>query len=99
MRELVLERWPERYQSMPWGRALLALHRTARVYENETTLIDPRTGRTWPTLLPRDGSQTAQAIAAHRVATPMVSPRSSISGPILGAPSGESTAPASPGAR
>ncbi len=43
-------RWPDRYQSMPIGRALLALHRTARVYADTTTLLDPRTGRTWPTL-------------------------------------------------
>jgi fatty acid desaturase len=54
VREILRERWPERYQSMPLWRALLALHRTARVYEDETTLLDPRTGRRWPTLKPRE---------------------------------------------
>jgi fatty acid desaturase len=48
VREAILKRWPGRYQSIPLLGALLALHRTARVYEDETTLIDPRTGRKWP---------------------------------------------------
>ena len=52
VRALLLERWPERYQSMPLGTALGELHRTARVYKNATTLIDPRTGREFPTLMP-----------------------------------------------
>lgn len=43
-------RWPERYQSMPLGAALLALHRTARVYKDATTQIDPYTDREHPTL-------------------------------------------------
>jgi fatty acid desaturase len=50
LRRMILERWPERYQSMPLSRALLALHRTARVYRDNTTLLDPSTGRTYPTL-------------------------------------------------
>jgi fatty acid desaturase len=50
LRSLILERWPERYQSMPLSRALLALHRTARVYKDDLTLIDPRTGREHATL-------------------------------------------------
>jgi fatty acid desaturase len=45
-------RWPGRYQSMPLGRALAELHRTARVYKDATTLIDPRTGCEFPTILP-----------------------------------------------
>jgi fatty acid desaturase len=53
VRAAVEQRWPERYQSMPLLQALLALHRTGRVYADETTLTDPRTGRTWPTLLPQ----------------------------------------------
>jgi len=48
-------RWPGRYKSMPLGRALAELHRTARVYKDATTLIDPRTGREFPTLLPSSG--------------------------------------------
>ena len=49
---LLRERWPGRYQSMPLGRALLLLCRTARIHLAPTVLIDPRTGRSWPTLLP-----------------------------------------------
>lgn len=49
VRALLLARWPERYQSMPLWRALWALHTSARVYEDATTLFDPRSGRRWPT--------------------------------------------------
>ncbi len=38
---------------MPFGRALLALMRTGRVYKTDTSLVDPRSGREWPTLGPR----------------------------------------------
>lgn len=61
VRAAIQQRWPERYQSMSLLQALLALHRTGRVYANDTTLIDPRTGRTWPTLLPRVGAGPVQA--------------------------------------
>lgn len=54
VKALLLEKWPERYQSMPLGAALLALHRTARVYRDDVTLVDPRTGAVWSTLLPRE---------------------------------------------
>jgi fatty acid desaturase len=50
VRDLVLARWPERYQSMPLHRALFLLHRTARVYADDATLLDPATGQTFPTL-------------------------------------------------
>lgn len=53
VRDRLLARWPERFQSMPLLRALLTLHRTARVYRDHTTLTDPRSGAVWPTLLPR----------------------------------------------
>lgn len=52
VRTLIQQRWPERYQSMPLHTALWALFRTARVYKDETTLIDPKTGKQWPTLQP-----------------------------------------------
>jgi fatty acid desaturase len=54
VRSLIVGRWPERYQSMPIGRALLALHRTGRVYKNATTLADMLGGKESMTLLPRD---------------------------------------------
>jgi fatty acid desaturase len=53
VRALVRERWPDRYQSMPLWRALLAVHRTPRVYVDDKTLLDPRTGRRVPTLTRR----------------------------------------------
>jgi fatty acid desaturase len=53
VRSLVLARWPERYQAMPLGTAMLALHRTGRVYKDDVTLVDPRTGGEFPVLLPR----------------------------------------------
>jgi fatty acid desaturase len=59
VRKLVLERWPDRYQSMPLHRALLRVHRTARVYLDSTTLFDPETGEAFPTL----GSERARSPA------------------------------------
>jgi fatty acid desaturase len=53
VRELLVEKWPERYQSMPLGGALRRLHATARVYKDSTTLYDPMTGAEFETLLPR----------------------------------------------
>jgi len=53
VRAVLLARWPERYQSMPLVSALRALHRTARVYKNETTLVDPSSGQEWK--LPQTG--------------------------------------------
>jgi fatty acid desaturase len=56
VRELIVQRWPERYQSLPLHRALWHLHRTARVYKDEQTLIDPRSGKQWHTLSPGENS-------------------------------------------
>jgi len=53
VRELLVEKWPERYQSMPLATALHKLHTTARVYKDATTLYDPMTGAEYATLLPR----------------------------------------------
>ncbi|MBA3501232.1 MAG: fatty acid desaturase, partial [Deltaproteobacteria bacterium] len=52
IREEIRARWPERYQSMSLPAALLALHRTARIYKDDVTLVDPMTGREYATLLP-----------------------------------------------
>jgi fatty acid desaturase len=52
VRDELLERWPGRYQSMSLVRALWQLVRTPRVYMNDTTLIQPGTGREFPTLQP-----------------------------------------------
>lgn len=50
LRALLRQQWPERYQSLPYFDALQALHRSPRVYRDHTTLLDPHTGATLPTL-------------------------------------------------
>jgi fatty acid desaturase len=52
VREVLLAKFPGRYQCIPFWRAWLRVFRTAHVYKNATTLIDPRTGREWPALAP-----------------------------------------------
>jgi fatty acid desaturase len=52
VRLLLRRHWPGRYQSMPLPHALLRLHRTARVYKDHFTVVDPRTGRECVTLTP-----------------------------------------------
>jgi len=70
VRALIVARWPERYQSMTIGRALLSLHRTGRVYKNARTLADMRGGKEWATLLPRERDAQRGAVTAC-VGTPM----------------------------
>lgn len=53
LRKIVVASWPERYQSMPYLQALSLLHRSPRVYRNDTTLVDPIKGDVWPTLSPK----------------------------------------------
>lgn len=55
IRAELMATWPERYQSMPLGTALGQLFRTGRVYQDDATLVDPRTGGTWPALVPGPG--------------------------------------------
>jgi fatty acid desaturase len=76
VRALLRERWPERYQSMPLGQALGALHRTARIYKDDTTLVDPRTGEEFPTLMPR--SRALDAAYARLDATALTREASSL---------------------
>lgn len=63
IRKLCIEHWPERYQSMPLGRALLEINRTGRVYKDPVTLYDPDTGRSWSAILPRERTNSAKAAA------------------------------------
>lgn len=42
--------WPDRYQQMPYGRALLAVWRTPRVYFDPVSLVDLRDGTRYATL-------------------------------------------------
>lgn len=53
VRDQILAKFPHHYQSLPMLRALRDLHRTARVYRDHTTLIDPPSGETFATLMPR----------------------------------------------
>ncbi|MEJ7730356.1 MAG: fatty acid desaturase [Polyangiaceae bacterium] len=55
VRALLLERWPDRYQSMSLWHALVTMHRTGRVYGTDITLNDPVAGGEWPALLPGGG--------------------------------------------
>jgi fatty acid desaturase len=52
VRGLLRQQWPERYQSLPYFEALARLHRSPRVYRDDTTLLNPYTGQTEPTLGP-----------------------------------------------
>lgn len=63
VRDAIRAHWPAQYQSMPLLHALLALHRSARVYKDATTLIDPRSGHTWPALAPHT-ARSARQISA-----------------------------------
>jgi fatty acid desaturase len=53
MRDVILSRYPERYQTMPLTTAMKQLYATARVYQDDVTLIDPPSGQTWPAIVPR----------------------------------------------
>ena len=61
VRDLLEQHWPGRYQSMPLRQAVLQLHRTARVYRDEVTLTDPRSGAIWSALLPREPALITKA--------------------------------------
>jgi fatty acid desaturase len=50
VRRLLQAHWPDRYRSMSLFEALRRLHRSARVYKDATTLVDPRTGAEHATL-------------------------------------------------
>jgi fatty acid desaturase len=59
IRDAVCAQFPERYQSMSLYRALGQLYRTARVYRDNTTLMDPPSGKTWSTLMPHERPEAA----------------------------------------
>ena len=52
VRQQLIARWPERYQSLPLLTALRRLWRTPRIYAAPTRLHDPRTGLEAATLQP-----------------------------------------------
>jgi len=62
--------WPDRYQSMPLGAALLQLFRTGRVYRDAATLFDPRGGGAWSALVPSPSASPEGAGAPAEVTVP-----------------------------
>ncbi|HET7505465.1 MAG TPA: fatty acid desaturase [Kofleriaceae bacterium] len=64
VREALRARFPERYQSLTLPEAIRRLHRTCRVYLDDTTLVDPHTGQTFPTLMPRAPEPREPALSA-----------------------------------
>jgi fatty acid desaturase len=75
VRDLVKARWPERYQSMPLWQALLAVHVTPRVYEDERTLVDPTTGFRFRTLMARVRERIRESVRPKAAASPRETPR------------------------
>jgi hypothetical protein len=70
IRDAICTRYPERYQTMPLGTALVQLYNTARVYQDHVTLVDPPSGKTWPALVPRPrAALAAPAVASAPTAT------------------------------
>jgi fatty acid desaturase len=63
VRDQLVLRYPERYQSLPIVTALAMLARTPRVYGAPTILEDPKTGLRVPTLQPREAEAPESAAA------------------------------------
>jgi fatty acid desaturase len=87
VRALLLTHYPGRYQSMPLCRATAALHQSARVYKDATTLIDPRSGREWPALRAAEPPTTTTPVAAAVVPLVPLTPAVQPSHPSLYPPS------------
>jgi len=76
VRDVLRAQFPERYQSLPLLTALGRLYRTARVYRDDVTLIDPTSGETWPTIQP--GPRGPAPVAApfdRTIGTPAPKPK------------------------
>jgi fatty acid desaturase len=74
--------YPGKYQSMPLLRATVALHGSARVYKDASTLVDPNSGREWPALHATEtGVPLAPFIPPERLAPLGLRPRSAPSDP------------------
>ncbi|HLL23059.1 MAG TPA: fatty acid desaturase [Kofleriaceae bacterium] len=64
MRDVICSRYPERYQTLPLGTAMRQLYNSARVYKDDTTLVDPPTGETFSAIVPRPRAAAAPSAAA-----------------------------------
>jgi fatty acid desaturase len=47
---VIKETWPDRYNEMAHAKAIALLYGTPRIYQSDSVLVDPRTGRSSPTL-------------------------------------------------
>jgi fatty acid desaturase len=82
VRALLRAHFPGKYQSMSLLRATAALHESARVYKDATTLVDPGSGREWPALHVTEASTPLESgAAAQQLAQPALRPRLSPSDP------------------
>ncbi|WP_141430562.1 acyl-CoA desaturase [Bacillus sp. 03113] len=50
VKEHIKKMWPDRYHEMPHFKALIALWKTPRVYDQNTELVDPRLGNAYGSL-------------------------------------------------
>ena len=50
VKALLQRLWPDRYNELPFGKALALLWRTPRLYRDHTSLIDPERGHVYATL-------------------------------------------------
>jgi fatty acid desaturase len=76
-----------KYQSMPLLSAAAALHGSARVYKDATTLVDPNSGREWPALQETEAVTPSQPSASGEQLAPIpLRPRSAPSDPPRPAP-------------
>jgi len=70
-------RYPGKYQSMPLLRATEALHSSARIYKDATTLLDPKSGLEWPALRATETNTPPEPISAGaQLAQRSLAPRS-----------------------
>jgi len=67
VRALLRAHYPGRYQSMPLLHATIALHSSPRVYKNQTTLVDPTSGREWPALRAEGGAERLDPATAAQL--------------------------------
>jgi len=82
VRAVLRAHYPGKYQSMPLLRATSALHRSARVYKDATTLVDPNSGREWPALHATGaGAPLEPSSPAEQLAQLALRPRSAPSDP------------------
>ncbi len=74
--KMLLEEFPDRYHYMPKWKAIVALYKTARIYKNSTTLMNPLTGETYPTLSKTGPSKATMSSSEGLPGVPIVTPES-----------------------